>query len=120
MNKKSPYKKGGMFEGSQYLIFELAKDLRRNMTHEETVLWMHLKASVNGLKFRQHPIGIYIGDFYCHKIKLIIEVDGKIHDKEENKNYDKQREDDLRRLGYTIIRFKNEEIKLTIKKSLLK
>jgi len=99
------------------LIFELAKDLRRNMTHEETLLWMHLKAGVNGLKFRrQHPIGIYIADFYCNKIKLIIETDGKIHDKTENKKYDKQREDDLRRLGYTIIRFKNEEIKLNIKK----
>ena len=115
MNKKSPYKKGGMFEGAQYLIFELAKDLRRNMTHEETLLWMHLKAGIHGLKFRrQHPIGIYIADFYCNKIKLIIEADGKIHDKEENKQYDKQREADLRRLGYTIIRFKNEEIKLNI------
>ena len=51
-------------------------------------------------------------------IKLIIEADGKIHDKEENKKYDKQREDDLRGLGYTIIRFKNEEINLNINKVL--
>ena len=80
---------------------------------------MHLKAGVNGLKFRrQHPIGIYIADFYCNKIKLIIEVDGKIHDKEENKKCDKEREECLRRLGYTIIRFTNEEIKLDIKKVL--
>jgi imidazole glycerol-phosphate synthase subunit HisF len=49
-----------MFEGANHLIFELAKDLRRNMTEAEIVLWMHLKSGVNGLKFRrQHPVGIY-------------------------------------------------------------
>ena len=115
MNKKSPYKKGGMFQGANHLVFELAKDLRRNMTHSESVLWMRLKDGVKGLKFRrQHPIKNYIADFYCHKIKLVVEADGKIHDKEENKKYDKQRENDLKSWGYTIIRFKNEEIKNNI------
>jgi very-short-patch-repair endonuclease len=111
MNKKSPYKKGGMFEAANPLVFELAKDLRKNMTHAETVLWMHLKNGICNLKFRrQHPIGIYIADFYCHKIKLIIEADGNIHDKEENRIYDKEREDCLKKWGYKIIRFTNEEI----------
>jgi cyclase len=50
-----------MFEGADPLVFELAKNLRNNMTDAETILWMHLKAGINGLKFRrQHPIGIFI------------------------------------------------------------
>ena len=93
------------------IVFELAKDLRRNMTDAEIVLWMHLKAGISGLKFRrQHPIGIYIADFYCHKIKLIIEVDGGIHTKKEVKEYDEKREKDLCDTGNTIIRFTNDEI----------
>lgn len=104
-----------MFEGANYLVFELAKGLRQNMTPEENVLWLYLKEGVKGFRFRrQHPIGTYIADFYCHKIKLIIEADGKIHDKEENKKYDKQRENDLKNMGYNIIRFTNEEIKNNI------
>ena len=90
---KSPFKKGGMFNEANPLVFELAKELRRNMTDAEMVLWGYLKAGINGLKFRrQHPIGIYIADFYCHKLKLIIEVDGNIHDKKEIKEYDLNRE----------------------------
>ena len=58
------------------LIFELAKDLKRNMTDAEMILWNELKNGINGLKFRRrHPIGIYITDFYCHELKLIVEVD---------------------------------------------
>lgn len=86
MASKSAYKRGGMFDGANHLLSELVKDLRRNMTDAEMALWMHLKAGISGLKFRrQHPIGIYIVDFYCHKIKLIIEADGSIHDKKEIK-----------------------------------
>lgn len=48
------------------------------MTIAEKVFWGYLKGGVDGLKFRrQHPIGIYISDFYCHAVKLIIELDGK-------------------------------------------
>lgn len=111
MDKKSPYKKGGMFEGASHLVFELAKNLRKNMTDAEINLWMHLKAGLKGLKFRrQHPIGIYIADFYCHKVKLIVEADGKIHERKDIKEYDEERETSLLSMGYTIIRFTNEEI----------
>ena len=100
-----------MFDGANHLLFELAKDLRRNMTDAEMVLWMHLKAGVGGLKFRrQHPIGIYIADFYCHKIKLIIEADGGIHDKEEIKQYDAERDRCLQEMGNTVLRFRNHDI----------
>ncbi|HEV8285005.1 MAG TPA: DUF559 domain-containing protein [Chitinophagaceae bacterium] len=108
---KNPYKKGGMFEGANPLVFELAKDLRKNMTAAEKILWIYLKEGVQGLNFRrQHPIGIYIADFYCHKIKLIVEADGLIHDKPEIKEYDEKCERDLEILGYHILRFSNKEV----------
>lgn len=112
---KSPFYKGGMFDGAGHLIFELAKELRRNMTDAEMVLWMHLKAGLNVLKFRrQHPIGIYIADFYCHKKKLIVELDGSIHNKPEVIERDIQRQNDLQSWGYKVIRFKNEEVMKTV------
>ncbi len=68
------------YEDVSHSIFANAKHLRKNMTDAETVLWMYLKEGINGLKFRrQHPIGIYIADFYCHKARLIIEIDGERH-----------------------------------------
>jgi len=111
MSSGNPYKKGGMFEGASYLIFEKAKQLRKNMTPAETVLWMHLKAGLEGYKFRrQHPIGIYIADFYCHRAKLIIELDGSIHQLAEVQQNDNKREADLLEWGYQVIRFSNEEV----------
>ena len=108
---KSPFKKGGMFDQAHPLIFARAKDLRRNLTGAEKLLWNYLKTGINGLKFRrQHPIGLYIADFYCHPVRLIVEVDGKIHDKEEVSVSDEQRETDLRSWGNRIVRFKNEEV----------
>ena len=109
VKKKSAFKQGGMFNEANPQIFKMAKQLRRNMTHAETVLWMHLKGGVNGLKFRrQHPVGIYIADFYCHKLKLVIEIDGSIHNETEVIKYDINRENDLKDWGYKIIRFTNE------------
>ena len=108
---KSAFKNDGMFNNASHLIFELAKDLRRNMTDAESLLWNHLKAGVKGLKFRrQHPIGIYIADFYCHKLRLIIEIDGSIHNVKEVKDNDLKRENDLKEWGNTIIRFTNERV----------
>jgi len=50
------------------------------MTPAENLLWGYLKGNRLGIKFRrQHPIDIYIADFYCHQLRLIIEVDGSIH-----------------------------------------
>ena len=100
-----------MFNGASPLLFELAKDLRRNMTDAEMILWRYLKAGIKGYKFRrQHPIGIYIADFYCHKLKVILEVDGSIHNNPDIIVYDQQREKNLIEWGYSVIRFKNEEV----------
>jgi len=107
----SPFKNGGMFEGASHLIFANAKRLRKNMTAAETVLWMYLKAGINDCKFRRHhPIGIYIADFYCHKAKLVIEVDGSIHDLDAIKQNDKEKETCLINNGYSVARFTNKEV----------
>lgn len=108
---KSPFKQGGMFDQAHPLLFARAKELRRNMTDAEKLLWAYLKSGINGLKFRrQHPIGLYIVDFYCHPVRLIVEVDGKIHDKEEVRVSDEHREKDLLSWGNKIVRFKNEDV----------
>jgi cyclase len=105
------FAEGGMFHGTPPQIFEMANQLRKNMTEAEKMLWYHLKRGVNGLKFRrQHPIGVYVADFYCHKMKLVIELDGSIHEVKEIMERDKRREDDLKNWGYEIIRFKNQEV----------
>jgi len=111
MTFKNPYKRGGMFEGATHLIFENAKHLRNNMTQSEEILWMHLRTGINGYKFRrQHPIGNYIVDFFCHKIKLVIEIDGSVHNKEDVKENDETRQKDLENLGYYVIRFTNQQV----------
>ncbi|HKZ66050.1 MAG TPA: endonuclease domain-containing protein [Chitinophagaceae bacterium] len=110
MTLKNPYKSGGMFEGASHIIFGNAKHLRNNMTDAEKVLWVYLKAGIEGLKFRrQHPIGLYIADFYCHKAKLIVEIDGYVHNEKNVKEADDARQQELERWGYTIIRFTNDQ-----------
>lgn len=70
-----------------------------------------MKGGIKGLRFRrQHPLSIYIVDFYCHNVKLVIEVDGSIHNDPVVIEHDLQREADLRLWGYTIIRFTNERV----------
>ncbi len=100
-----------MFFGASNLIFENAKVLRKNMTDAENILWGYLKAKPNGFKFRrQHPLGIYIADFYCHKLKLVIEIDGSIHDNEDVKQNDEIRQKLIEEDGLTVIRFTNVQI----------
>ena len=111
LNFVNLFMKKNMFFGASHLIFENAKKLRKNMTHAESILWAHLKTKPNGLKFRrQHPLGIYIADFYCHKLKLVIELDGNIHDNDEIKLDDGERQKLIEEDGLTVIRFRNEEI----------
>ncbi len=100
-----------MFYGAHPLVFEMAKGLRRNMTDAETILWDFLITRPYGFKFRrQHPIGIYIADFYCHRLHLVIEVDGSIHDLERVRKNDKSRQQPIKDCGRAIWRFRNEEV----------
>ncbi len=110
-----------MFHKASPLIFERATALRARMTGAENTLWEHLNKKKLGVKFRrQHPLANYIVDFYCHKLKLVVEVDGGIHEQEEIKMRDKEREGYLKGLGLTIIRFTNNEVLYQINEVLKK
>lgn len=101
-----------MFYKASPLIFERAKALRMNPTQAEKKFWDILrKKQILGLRFKhQHPINRFIADFYCHKIKLVIEVDGEIHDLSQNKERDENRTAELEEYGIEVMRFTNKEI----------
>ena len=87
-----------------------AKELRKNMTRSEKLLWDRLRnRKVANCKFRrQHPIDIFIADFYCHEKKLVIEIDGEVHN--QQKEHDINRTAEMEIYGITVIRFTNEEV----------
>ncbi|MFN3772680.1 endonuclease domain-containing protein [Cloacibacterium normanense] len=116
MKKLKPNYDDGMWKGAPSDSFSKAQLLRRNETIAEKLLWEKLRNNqLEGLKFRrQHPVNIYIADFYCHKFKLIIEIDGDYHDQEEQKQKDEVRTEVLRLNDLKIIRFKNEEVEQDI------
>ena len=92
------------------MLKEYAKKLRKNMTEAETILWEELK-QLDGYHFRrQHPINDFIADFICLSAHLIIEVDGKYHDVSQQQTEDDMRTDALSKMGYTVVRFTNDEI----------
>lgn len=101
-----------MWKGAPPEGFSKAQSLRNRMTDAEIVLWNELKGNrINGYKFRrQHPIHFFIVDFYCHKLKLIIEIDGKYHETKEQKEKDEYRTKLLQEYGLKVIRFTNEEV----------
>ena len=102
-------------------LFGRRKGLRNNSTPEEILLWLQLKNSQTGFKFRrQHRIGGYIADLYCPAKKLIIEIDGPQHFKKEDKEYDKIRSDYFEGLDIRVLRFTNEKIATGTEKVLKK
>ena len=116
MKKLKPNHDDGMWKGAPSDSFSKAQFLRRNETIAEKLLWEKLRNNqLEGLKFRrQHPVNIYIADFYCHKFKLMIELDGDYHNQEEQKQKDEVRTEVLRLNDLKIIRFKNEEVEQDI------
>ena len=95
---------------------ETARLLRKQMTKSEELLWERLRGKqLLGLRFRrQHPIDIFIVDFYCHDARLIIELDGEIHN--ERVEYDDGREAEIERYNLKVIRFSNHEVLNEIEK----
>ena len=87
-----------------------AKELRRNMTKQENHLWYDFLCQYPVRFQRQKTIDQYIADFYCHKAKLIIELDGSQHYTEEGEEYDRIRTDILERYGLEVIRFSNADV----------
>jgi very-short-patch-repair endonuclease len=100
--------------------FMYAKELRRRMTYAESILWKELRGrKLRGLKFRrQHALRFYIADFYCHEKRLVIEIDGGIHNKMSVKVHDDNRTAELNRLGIQVIRFSNDQVILSLKEVL--
>jgi len=96
--------------GASFNIVSKAKELRKNMTEHEKILWGHLrKRQLKGMHFRrQHPYGIYILDFYCFQTQLVIELDGLIHMRK--RQYDKERTKYLESSGLMVLRFTNEDV----------
>jgi very-short-patch-repair endonuclease len=101
-----------MYFGAKPDLFRLANQMRKNSTEAERILWSRLKKfRVKGFVFRrQHPIHIFIADFYCHRIKLVIEVDGGVHNNEQSMERDDGRTGELERFGIKVIRFTNEQV----------
>ncbi len=100
-----------MHNGAAKPLYQRARELRNNATHAETILWGYLKTKPFGIKFRrQHPYSIYILDFYSHSLKLVIEVDGSIHNQPDVKLNDAERQTLLEKDGLKVIRFTNPQV----------
>lgn len=99
-----------MYYGASQITFDKARRLRSRETEAELALWNRIKGKqIRGLRFRrQHPIENYIVDFYCHKARLIIEIDGKVHLK--RKEADHLRTLEFEKYEIKVIRFTNEEV----------
>lgn len=99
-----------MYFKAKPVTLETASLLRKRMTYSESLLWKKLKGKqLLGLRFRrQHPIDIFIADFYCHIARLIIEIDGDVHT--EQIEYDDGREAEIEKYNIKIIRFTNDEV----------
>jgi very-short-patch-repair endonuclease len=102
----------------RHLATTLCRELRKNSTQTEKIFWETVRnRKLEGKKFnRQFPIyydlhgkeSFYIADFYCHELKLVVEIDGGYH--ERQKDYDKHRTEVINELGLSVIRFTNKEI----------
>jgi very-short-patch-repair endonuclease len=90
----------------------LAAELRKNATPSETKLWGELRGRrLGGLKFRrQRPIDRYIADFCCDELKLIVEIDGAVHDQPDQQEYDALRNEYLHLAGYTIVHVSPDDV----------
>ena len=107
-----------IYFGAEPELFRLAGDLRHSMTPAERLLWAQLRTrKLNGFKFRrQHPLNVFILDFYCHEALLSVEVDGNIHIDLYQKERDKERTIILNNFGITELRFSNWEVENQIRK----
>ena len=101
-----------MSKGAPARNFFFSRENRKQATEAEKLLWEQLRdRKLYGFKFRrQHPVSDFVGDFYCDKCKLIIELDGGYHNSIEQKQYDNGRTYELNELKITVIRFTNTEV----------
>ncbi len=89
----------------------VARHLRANATQAERLLWSLLRRRALGVRFRrQHPIGPYFADFYCHAAGLVVEVDGIVHDGDAAQAWDDARDTYMRGRGLRVLRLTNEVV----------
>ncbi|MCP3910763.1 MAG: endonuclease domain-containing protein [Actinomycetia bacterium] len=93
-------------------LLHIARELRQKQTPAEEVLWALLRRkNLVGLKFRrQQQLGPFIADFYCHRARLVIEVDGGIHETRTQADIDENRDFFLREHRLRVLRFTNQQI----------
>jgi very-short-patch-repair endonuclease len=120
--KKNPLSPDNMWKGASSQIFKNAQKLRENGTKEEELVWLVLRNNqLDGYKFRrQHPLHNYIADFYCHKLKLVIEIDGGYHLTVDQKKLDEERTRNIEFQGLKVIRFTNDEVMSNISAIVIK
>ena len=93
-----------------HILVDRARNMRKNPTEEENKMWHILLKHIKPRFTRQKIIGYYIVDFYCPKLKLIIEIDGEQHYMDETKDYEEKRNKFLESSGYKTLRFYNSDI----------
>jgi len=93
-------------------LTHIARQLRRSQTLPEAILWERLRnRKLAGMKFkRQHRIGRFIVDFYCRELRLVVELEGGIHDRNDQRIYDAMRFDELEARRLRVLRIRNEEV----------
>ncbi|NES21218.1 MAG: endonuclease domain-containing protein [Symploca sp. SIO3E6] len=106
----SNLKQGRYFLPYNPLLVERAKQMRKNPTPAERKLWQEYLRQFPLKVWRQKPIDNFIVDFYCAKLKLVIEVDGDTHFTAEGMSYDEHRTQTLEGYGLQVVRFTNDEI----------
>ncbi len=93
------------------LKYGLARHLRKTLTPPEARLWQRLKGKPDGIHFRkQHPVGLYIVDFYCAGAKLVIEIEGQIHNNPEVAHRDAIRTAWLESQGLEVVRISGADV----------
>ncbi|MEM8642166.1 MAG: endonuclease domain-containing protein [Cyanobacteria bacterium P01_G01_bin.54] len=91
-------------------LSDRAKQLRNNLTSAEKKLWYEYLRTFKYRVLRQRPIDQFIVDFYCRKLKLVIEIDGESHFTEQQQAYDRERTQKLESYGLTVLRFTNQQV----------
>ena len=91
---------------------EFARALRRRQTLAERTLWTAIRGKrLDGLKFRrQYGISRYFADFACESLRLVVELDGAVHDEDDNQLNDHVRQQEIEAHGWAVLRFRNEEV----------
>ena len=119
---KEEIKKRGLVSTGFHLPYnpdlkERSRELRKNMTDAEKIIWFGYLKSLQVNVLRQKPIDHFIVDFYIPDYNLVIEVDGKIHNTLKNKKYDSFKDTMLKLYGLSVLRITNEMINLDFNKA---